>query len=117
MRRYVSTPNHKQHGYLMGMFLAHPESSIRNSMAFSRSLSSAAPSRGLRPCERSRLCPWEGIPGAVEYLPKGIELNNRPHYLDSITGELTARPRAVLGFLTPREVFTKLLNEDVAKTA
>ncbi len=37
-------------------------------------------------------------------------------YLDSIADELNDRPCAVLGLLTPREVFTKLLNDDVAKT-
>lgn len=54
-----------------------------------------------------------------EYLPKGIELTSHQPYLDSITDELTdcPCPRAVLGFLAPREVFTKLLNDNVAKTA
>lgn len=67
--------------------------------------------------------PWErpsneNTNGLIrEYLPKGIELTSHQPYLDSIADELNDRPRAVLGFLTPREVFTKLLNEDVAKTA
>ncbi|MDJ0312593.1 IS30 family transposase [Arthrobacter sp. H35-D1] len=52
-----------------------------------------------------------------EYLPKGIELTSHQPYLDSIADELNDRPRAVPGFLTPREVFTKLLNDNVAKTA
>lgn len=51
-----------------------------------------------------------------EYLSKGIELTSRQPYPDSIADGLN-RPRAVLGFLTPREVFTKLLNEDLSKTA
>nr|WP_237759808.1 IS30 family transposase [Arthrobacter alpinus] len=52
-----------------------------------------------------------------ECLSKDIELTSHQPYLDSIADELNDRPRADLGFLTPREVFTKLLNEDVAKTA
>ncbi len=52
-----------------------------------------------------------------EYLPKGIELTSHQPYLDAIADELNDRPRAVLGFLTPREVFTKQLNDNVATTA
>lgn len=51
-----------------------------------------------------------------EYLPKGEVLPSHQPFLDSIADELNDRPRAVLGYLTPREVFTKLLNDDVAKT-
>ena len=51
-----------------------------------------------------------------EYLPKGIEITSHQPYLDAIANELNDRPRATLGFLTPREVFTKLLTEDVAST-
>ncbi len=67
--------------------------------------------------------PWErpsneNTNGLIrEYLPKGIELTSHQPYLDSIADELNDRPRAVLGFLTPREVFTKLLNDNFAKTA
>lgn len=67
--------------------------------------------------------PWErpsneNTNGLIrEYLPKGIELTSHQPCLDSIADELNDRPRTVRGFLTPREVFTKLLNEDVAKTA
>ncbi len=67
--------------------------------------------------------PWErpsneNTNGLIrEYLPKGIELTSHQPYLDSIADELNDRPRAVLGFLTPREVFAKLLNDNVAKTA
>lgn len=66
--------------------------------------------------------PWErptneNTNGLIrEYLPKGIELTSHQPFLDSIAEELNDRPRASLGFLTPREVFTRLLNEDVAKT-
>ena len=66
--------------------------------------------------------PWErpsneNTNGLIrEYLPKGIELTSRQPYPDSIADGLD-RPRPVLGFLTPREVFPKLLNEDISKTA
>lgn len=64
--------------------------------------------------------PWErpsneNTNGLIrEYLPKGFELTSHQPYLDSIADELNDRPRAVLGFLTPREDFTKLLNDNVA---
>ena len=51
-----------------------------------------------------------------EYLPKGVDITSHQPYLDAIADELNDRPHAVLGFLTPREVFTKLLNDDVALT-
>lgn len=59
--------------------------------------------------------PWErptneNTNGLVrEYLPKGTEITDHQPYLDSIARELNERPRACLGFLTPREVFEKLL--------
>ncbi|MBG6181385.1 IS30 family transposase, partial [Arthrobacter sp. CAN_A1] len=52
-----------------------------------------------------------------EYLPKGIEITSHQPYLDAIADELNDRPRTTLGYLTPREVFTKLLNDNVATTA
>lgn len=67
--------------------------------------------------------PWErpsneNTNGLVrEYLPKGTQITSHQPYLDAIADELNDRPRAVLGFLTPREVFTKLLNDDVAMTS
>ncbi len=66
--------------------------------------------------------PWErpsneNTNGLIrEYLPKGEVLPSHQPFLDSIADELNDRPRAVLGYFTPREVFTKLLNDDVAKT-
>lgn len=66
--------------------------------------------------------PWErptneNTNGLIrEYLPKGIDITDHQPYLDAIADELNDRPRAVLGFLTPREVFTKLLSESVAST-
>jgi IS30 family transposase len=67
--------------------------------------------------------PWErgsneNTNGLIrEYLPKGIEITDHQPYLDAIADELNDRPRACLGFLTPREVFTKLLVDSVASTA
>ena len=51
-----------------------------------------------------------------EYLPKGVEITSHQPYLDAIADELSDRPRATLGYLTPREVFTQLLNNNVAST-
>ncbi|MBG6226104.1 IS30 family transposase, partial [Arthrobacter sp. CAN_A2] len=51
-----------------------------------------------------------------EYLPKGVEITSHQPYLDAIADELNDRPRATLGYLTPREVFTRLLTDNVAST-
>jgi IS30 family transposase len=62
--------------------------------------------------------PWErptneNTNGLVrEYLPKGTEITSHQPYLDAIADELNDRPRAVLGYLTPREVFEKLLVQE-----
>lgn len=67
--------------------------------------------------------PWErptneNTNGLIrEYLPKGVDITDHQPYLDAIADELNDRPRAVLGFRTPREVFTKLLTDSVASTA
>ena len=67
--------------------------------------------------------PWErptneNTNGLIrEYLPKGIDITDHQPYLDAIADELNDRPRAILGFRTPREVFTKLLTDSVASTA
>ena len=66
--------------------------------------------------------PWErptneNTNGLIrEYLPKGIDITDHQPYLDAIADELNDRPRAILGFRTPREVFTKLLADSVAST-
>ncbi len=52
-----------------------------------------------------------------EYLPKGTEITSHQPYLDAIARELNERPRACLGYYTPREVFERLLRENVASTA
>lgn len=65
--------------------------------------------------------PWErpsneNTNGLIrEYLPKGTHITSHQPYLDAIADELNDRPRQTLGFLTPREVFERLLVEgDVA---
>ncbi len=64
--------------------------------------------------------PWErgtneNTNGLVrEYLPKGTEITGHQPYLTAIADEMNDRPRATLGFLTPREAFDRLL---VASTA
>lgn len=48
-----------------------------------------------------------------EYLPKGDDLSVYSRVdLDAIAEELNDRPRKRLGFYTPREVFTKLINQN-----
>jgi len=51
-----------------------------------------------------------------EYLPKGTAITIHQPYLTAIAEELNERPRAVLGYRTPREVYMKLLTEPVAYT-
>ncbi len=59
--------------------------------------------------------PWErgtneNTNGLIrEYLPKGTTIPTHQPYLTSIAEELNERPRAALGFLTPREAFERLL--------
>lgn len=67
--------------------------------------------------------PWErpsneNTNGLIrEYLPKGIEITSHQPYLNAIADELNDRPRQSLGFLTPREVFQRILaTGHVAKT-
>jgi len=51
-----------------------------------------------------------------EYLPKGTAITIHQPYLTAIAEELNERPRAVLGYRTPREVYMKLLTKPVAYT-
>ena len=66
--------------------------------------------------------PWErgtneNTNGLIrEYLPKGTTITDHQPYLSAIAEELNERPRAVLGYLTPREAFERLLTADVATT-
>jgi IS30 family transposase len=63
--------------------------------------------------------PWErgtneNTNGLIrEYLPKGTEIPGDLQYLWAIADELNDRPRATLGFRTPREVFIELLLQEV----
>jgi transposase InsO family protein len=50
-----------------------------------------------------------------EYLPKGEYITSHQPYLDAIADELNDRPRAVLGYYTPREIFQKLLLDNEAE--
>lgn len=66
--------------------------------------------------------PWqrptnENTNGLIrEYLPKGTAITAHQPYLTAIADELNDRPRAVLGYYTPREVYQRLLNDGVAST-
>jgi transposase, IS30 family len=59
--------------------------------------------------------PWErgtneNTNGLIrEYLPKGTVITDHQPYLTAIAEELNERPRAALGYLTPREAFERLL--------
>ena len=66
--------------------------------------------------------PWErptneNTNGLIrDYIPKGEDISSDQDYLDGVAAELNERPRAVLGFLTPREAFERLLLADLAST-
>ena len=47
-----------------------------------------------------------------EYFPKGTDITGDIHYLQAVAGEINDRPRAILGFRTPAEVFAELLLAD-----
>jgi transposase, IS30 family len=52
-----------------------------------------------------------------EYLPKGTDLSQHtPEQIQAIQDDLNDRPRKRLGYLTPREVFDKLLADDRVAT-
>ena len=59
--------------------------------------------------------PWErgtneNTNGLIrEYLPKGTQITTHQPYLNAIAEELNERPRAALGWLTPREAYERLL--------
>ena len=62
--------------------------------------------------------PWErgtneNTNGLIrEYLPKGTEITSDPDYLAAVADSLNDRPRAILGFRKPNEVFAELLLQE-----
>jgi IS30 family transposase len=52
-----------------------------------------------------------------EYFPKGTEITDDQAYLDLVAHELNNRPRRILGYRTPTEVFTDLLASEIATTS
>jgi IS30 family transposase len=52
-----------------------------------------------------------------EYFPKGTEITDDQAYLDLVARELNNRPRRILGYRTPAEVFTDLLASEIATTS
>ncbi|MGH3698272.1 MAG: IS30 family transposase [Pseudonocardiaceae bacterium] len=51
-----------------------------------------------------------------EYFPKGTEITDDQTYLDRVATELNNRPRRILGYRTPAEVFADLLARSIAST-
>jgi transposase, IS30 family len=51
-----------------------------------------------------------------EYFPKGTEITDNQTYLDCVATELNNRPRRILGYRTPAEVFADLLASSIAST-
>jgi IS30 family transposase len=51
-----------------------------------------------------------------EYFPKGTTITDDQTYLDLVACELNNRPRRILGYRTPAEVFADLLTSSIATT-
>ncbi len=51
-----------------------------------------------------------------EYFPKGTAITDDQTYLDLVAAELNNRPRRILGYRTPAEVFTDILTSSIATT-
>jgi IS30 family transposase len=51
-----------------------------------------------------------------EYFPKATEITDDQTYLDHVAAELNNRPRRILGYRTPAEVFADLLASSIAST-
>ena len=51
-----------------------------------------------------------------EYFPKGTEITDDQTYLNRVAAELNNRPRRILGYPTPAEVFADLLASSIAST-
>lgn len=52
-----------------------------------------------------------------EYFPRGTDITDDQTYLDLVARELNDRPRRILGYRTPTEVFTDLLASEIASTS
>jgi IS30 family transposase len=61
--------------------------------------------------------PWErgtneNTNGLIrEYIPKGTPVSSDPDFLDSVSHSLNIRPRRILGYRTPAEVFAEMLSK------
>ena len=51
-----------------------------------------------------------------EYFPKGTQITDDQTYLNMVARELNNRPRRILNYATPAEVFTDLLTSSIAST-
>jgi len=51
-----------------------------------------------------------------EYFPKGTDITDDQTYLNRVATELNNRPRRILGYRTPAEVFANLLASSIAST-
>jgi transposase, IS30 family len=51
-----------------------------------------------------------------EYFPKGTEITDDQTYPNHVAAELNNRPRRILGYRTPAEVFADLLTSSIAST-
>jgi transposase, IS30 family len=51
-----------------------------------------------------------------EYFPKSTEITDNQTYLDLVARELNNRPRRILDYATPAEVFTDILTSSIAST-
>jgi IS30 family transposase len=51
-----------------------------------------------------------------EYFPKGTDITDDQTYLDRVASELNNRPRRILGYQTPAEIFAGLLASSIAST-
>lgn len=66
--------------------------------------------------------PWErgtneNTNGLIrEYFPKSTTITDDQNYLSAVAAELNNRPRRILGYRTPAEVFTELLTSSIAST-
>ncbi len=51
-----------------------------------------------------------------EYFPKATDITDDQTYLDLVAAEINNRPRRILGYRTPAEVFADLLTSSIAST-